>query len=264
MSEAETGQATSTEAPEVQTAVTPENVTTPQSETEAVEGEQTQAEDKKSFSQSELDSIIQKEKAKAEARAERRALKVYAEKLEAMNRQPAQVQLAQQDGKPVMAQFPNVEDYVEAVADWKMGQRDRESQQQQVQKQAHDIRTKASTVIEDAEKIPGFDRDAFESLPLSDASTLAILDSDVAAKLIAHLTSNPQEAQRIYALTPARQAAEIGKMEVKLASAPKVSKAPEPITPIGGRSGNATKTIFDPDLSQSEFDKMRRAHLARR
>lgn len=262
MSEAEAGVDTPEETAE-QTAVTPENVTTPDVTTEDTSGEQTQAEDKKSFSQEELNKIIQKEKAKAEARAERRALKVYADKLEAMNRQPAP-QPAQQDGKPTMAQFANVEDYVEAVADWKLQEREQATQRQQQEKQVETIKTKATSVMEEAEKIPGFDREAFDSLPLSDAATWAILDSNVAAKLIAHLTSNPQEAQRIHTLSPVRQAAEIGKLEAKLASAPKVSKAPAPINPIGGSKGTGQKDPLKEPVSDDEFDKWRRKYIKQR
>ena len=62
-------------------AATPENVAAPAPGTEAAPDVETQAE-KKSFTQEELNEIIQKEKAKAEAKAERRALKAYRETLE--------------------------------------------------------------------------------------------------------------------------------------------------------------------------------------
>ena len=52
------------------TAATPENVAAPAQDTEAASDVDTQAE-KKSFTQEELNEIIQKEKAKAEAKAER-------------------------------------------------------------------------------------------------------------------------------------------------------------------------------------------------
>ena len=253
-----------TSTTETEPAATPENVATPTDVTETPPEETPQAEEKKSFSQSELDTLIQKEKAKAEARAERRALKVYADRLEAMQKQPVQQPAPQHDGKPTMAQFANVEDYVEAVADWKLQERDRASQQQQIQQQQQTVLGKTEKIYAEAEKIQGFDREAFDALPLTTPIAQAIIESDMSAKLMAHLTENPSEVARISTLSYARQAAEIGKLEVKLATAPKVSKAPEPITPISGRSGNATKTIFDPDLSQSEFEKLRRAQIAKR
>ena len=244
-------------------AATPETVATPTPETEAAQGEQTQAE--KSFSQSELNEIIQKEKAKAEARAERRALKVYADKLEAMHQKPPEhPQEQRSDGQPKIEQFNTVEEFLDARDQWRDNFRAQQSQQQQQATQNQGKSTKAVDVYKAAEKIPGFNREEFDSLPISGVVADAILESEVAAKLMAHLSSNPAEATRIYNLSPVRQAAEIGRLEARLALAPKTSNAPEPITPIGGKSGASTKTIFDDNLSQSEFDKLRRSQKGRK
>jgi hypothetical protein len=253
--------------PEAQTevtepAATPETVATPAPETEAVQGEQTQAE--KSFSQAELNEIIQKEKAKAEARAERRALKVYADKLEAMHKPTAPPQeVARNDGRPQISQFENIEDYVESVADWKQAQRDAQVMQNQHEQSKRLITEKSEQLYAEAEKMPGFDRESFDALPLTPIIAQVIMGSDTPVKLMAYLNANPQEVERVANLSPARQAAEIGKLEVRIASAPKISKAPEPITPIDGKSGGSTKTIFDANLSQEEFDKLRRAQRRR-
>lgn len=225
-------------------AATPEedNVETPEVETaatEEVKDEQAEKSETKTFSQEELDRIIQKEKAKAEARAERRALKAYAEKLEAMSNQhqPQQQEAAPKDGKPTMSQFDNVEDYVEAVAEWKLQQREQNVRQQQVEMTQKKILAKTEKLYAQAESIQGFDRDTFDELPLTQVVAQAIIDSDVAPALMAYMSSNPEEADRIAALSPARQAAEIGKLELKVATAPKVkaSSAPAPIKPIGNR-----------------------------
>jgi hypothetical protein len=259
--EATIGQAAPVETNEAQTAATPEHVATPTPETEAAQGDKTQAESR-SFSQSELNEIIQKEKAKAEAKAERRALKVYADKLEAMHKQPERPQEAQLDGRPQLAQFEKVEDYVEAVADWKLGQRERDNQTRQQYQQIHAKTTKAASVFAEAEAMPGFNREEFDSLPVSDVVADAILESDVAAKIMAHLTSNPNEAVRINKLSPVRQAAEIGKLEALLASAPKVSNAPAPIKPIGANSGSSDK---DPSqMTDAEFAKWRQSQIKQR
>ena len=225
-----------------QAAIPDETVAAPNPETAAGEEEVKQEEqsEAKSFSQEELDRIIQKEKAKAEARAERRALKVYAEKLEAMSNQRPQQQEVQQrnDGKPAMSQFDNVEDYVEAVAEWKLAQRDQGIRQQQVEMTQKQILDKTEKIYAQAEKTDGFDRDAFDELPLTQTVAQAIIDSDVAPQLMAYMSSNPEEAERIAALSPARQAAEIGKLELKVsATKVKASNAPAPIKPIGNRGG---------------------------
>lgn len=251
------------QAVEVPVAATPENVATPDTGTEPVKEVSTQAEDTKSFSQAELDKIIQKEKAKAEARAERRALKVYAEKLEVMSRQNQPPAQPAADGKPTMAQFANVEDYVEAVADWKLEQREQNTQQERAKEQQKTTYDKTEGLYAEAQKIQGFDREVFDDLPLTPVIAQTIIDSDMAPQLMAHLTMNPDIAEKIANLSPARQAAEIGKLEATLLTAKpvQVSKAPEPIKPIGNR-GSTTK---DPsDMSPSEFAKWRRAQISSR
>ena len=248
-------------------AATPENVAAPAPGTEAAPDVETQAE-KKSFTQEELNEIIQKEKAKAEAKAERRALKAYRETLEKfapLQQQPkAEVQPAD-TGRPTREQFENVDDYVEAMADWKLGQRDQQARQQQQAQQAQTLAAKTENFYSEAEKIPGFDREAFDELPLTRHIAEALIESEAPAKLMAHMAANPEEVARIASLSPARQAAEIGKLETKLASAPKVSNAPAPIKPIGTR-GSATNS--DPSkMSMEEYAEYRKksgAQWARR
>ena len=118
-------------------AATPENVAAPAPGTEAAPDVETQAE-KKSFTQEELNEIIQKEKAKAEAKAERRALKAYRETLEKFApQQRAETTPPADTGRPTQAQFDNVDDYVEAMAEWKLGQREQQAKQQQDQATAN-------------------------------------------------------------------------------------------------------------------------------
>lgn len=232
-------------------AVTPETVTTPTEKTvESVEESTPQAEDEKKFTQKELDEIIQKRIAKEAARAERRALKVYADKLERMAPSSEPKAQATPDSKPTMAQFANVEDYVEAVAEWKLTQREQTAQKQQVEVQQREMLTKTEKIYSQAEKIEGFDRDTFDDLPITTPIAQAIIESDVAPKLMAYMVSNPEEVDRIAKYSPARQAAEIGKLEAKLSvSAPvKVSKVPDPIKPIGNRGG------ANSDLSKSSME----------
>ena len=249
------------------TAATPENVAAPAQDTEAASDVDTQAE-KKSFTQDELNEIIQKEKAKAEAKAERRALKAYRETLEKFA--PLQQQQKAEEkpaatSRPTQAQFDNVDDYVEAMADWKLGQREQQEQQQRQAQQAQTLAAKTENFYSEAQKIPGFDREAFDELPLTRHIAEALVESDAPAKLMAHMAANPEEVARIASLSPARQAAEIGKLETKLASAPKVSNAPAPIKPIGTR-GSATNS--DPSkMSMEEYAEYRKksgAQWARR
>jgi type II secretory pathway pseudopilin PulG len=242
---------------------TQDNVETPEAITDTPkEVEESQAEEKH-FTQAELDVIVQKRIAKAEAVAERRALKVYAEKLESMQRPQQQAPQYQDDGKPSMGQYANVEDYVEAVADWKLAQRDQVSQRNAAEMSQKQVQVKTEKIYAEAAKIEGFDRDEFDSLPLTTPVAQAIIDSDIAPQLMAHLANNPSEATRIANLTPARQAAEIGKLEAKLQVTKdiKASSAPPPIKPVGSRGGN---TAGDPSrMSMDEYSAYRSKQGAR-
>lgn len=261
MSEEMTGQDAPVVANEAQNpAATPENVATQPAVTEAPEGESTQAETK-SFTQEELDAIIQKEKAKAEAKAERRALKAYRETLERLVPQQQTQPQPQGNDRPTQAQFANVDDYVEAMADWKLSQRDQASRQQQEQQQVKSITEKTEGYYAEAQKDPSFDREAFDELPLTKTIAEAIIESDAAPKLMVFMANNPEEVQRIASLSAARQAAEIGKLEAKLASAPKPSNAPSPIKPIGTR-GSATNSDAS-KMTMEEYAEFRRKQGAR-
>lgn len=251
-------------APVEETVSAPAIAETPEQPAEIVKEEAKPQNDEKTFTKEEMDVAIGKAKAKAAAIAERRALKAYADKLEAMSqRQEQKPQVAESDGKPTMAQFANVEDYVEAVADWKLSQRDQANKKQQEEQSSKATYDRTEKIYAQAEKIQGFDRAAFDELPLTTSIAQAIIDSDIPAKLMAHLTINPEEVDRISKLSSARQAAEIGKLEAQLSSVTpvKASNAPAPIRPIGNRGGAATG---DPArMSMEDYAAMRKSQGAR-
>lgn len=176
--------------------------------------------------------------------------KAKADVLEQMIQQRPQ-QANSQDGKPKLSEFKEPEAYIEALTDWKMEQHNQKAQAGEVQAKQQTFEQKREKLLSDAESLGDFDRDDFsENVKVTPVMAEAILDSDTGAKLLVHLNANPEEASRIANLSPARQAAEIGKLEAKLSSAPKVSKAPSPITPLGA-NGN-TSTSKDPARMSNE------------
>ncbi len=187
----------------------------------------------KTYSEEELQDRIERASAKAAAKAERRALREATERLNraAQYQQPTQ---PQGDGRPQRDQFASDADYIESLTDWKLEQRDKTVKQEKQQEQLRSMHQKTEKIYAEAEKAPGFDRDDFESLPLTPAIAQAITDSDVAAKLMVYMAANPAEVDRITALSPARQAAEIGKLETRLSTTAKPPKTPAPIDPVGG------------------------------
>ena len=261
MSEEMTGQVAPDVAIEAQNpAATPENVAAPVEETQAQTDVKTEAE-QKTFTQEQLNEIIQKEKAKAEAKAERRALKAYRETLERFAPQQQPQAQQQANDAPKRENFATDEQWLDARDEWRDARREQAAKQQQQEQSAKSIATKTESIYAEAQKIPGFDREEFDALPLTPAIASALIESDAPAKLMAHLAANPDEVDRIAGLSPARQAAEIGKLETKLSSAPKVSNAPPPIKPIGTK-GSATNS--DPSkMTMEEYAAKRKAEGAR-
>jgi hypothetical protein len=72
----------------------------------------------------------------------------------------------------------------------------------------------------------------------------AVLETEAPEKVLHHLGGDPDEAERVAQLSPVRQAAELARVAMKVGQPGyrPVSKAPAPISPIGG----ATARKFDP------------------
>lgn len=219
-------------APVETPAATTEQVAPPTDVTAAPEGESAQAE-AKTFTQEQLNEIIQREKAKAEAKAERRAAKAYRETLERFAPQPTAQQSS--DTKPTREAF-NGDDvgYIEALTDWKINQRDLATRQQQEEATKRSTATRTEKLYAEASKLPTFDREAFDELPLTGVMAATVVDSDVAPQLMVWMTANPAEVERIAQLSPTRQAAAIGALEAKLSATKATKEPPAPIKTVGG------------------------------
>lgn len=79
------------------------------------------------------------------------------------------------------------------------------------------------------------------------AQAIMAAEDGVGPRIAYHLGKNVELSLKISKLPPGRQIAEIAKLELKLAEppAPKVSKVPAPIAPVGSRNG-ASETV-DPN-----------------
>jgi len=75
------------------------------------------------------------------------------------------------------------------------------------------------------------------------------LDKAEAARVFHELGSNPEDAERILKMSPARMAVEVAKLAAKPVKVPAVSKAPPPITPISGRTA---RNDAEPDGKNDE------------
>lgn len=248
------------ETPNPEAAQDQNQAASPEADTQAADGSEQETAAPKTFTQAELDEILQKRLAKAEAKAERRVLRA----LESLKGQQPSEQPRQSpyDVRPTRVQGESDDAFVDRLTDWKLDQRDRASNQTKTQAEQKVLADKTEKMYAEAAKIPGFDRVDFDELPLTSTIAEALIDSTVSAKLMAHLSANPDECERIAALKPARQAAEIGKLEDKLASAPRTSKAPAPITPVGQR-GSANSNGDPSKMSMDEYIAWRKKDGAR-
>ena len=102
------------------------NAATQATETQT-EGEAKETAAERTFTQSELDEIVQKRVAKVEAKSARQLLRAVE------NLQPRQVQRqeVQTDTEPSREQFASDAAYINGLVDWRLDQRERGSRQKQ-------------------------------------------------------------------------------------------------------------------------------------
>lgn len=223
--------------------------TTPPAETTEVQAEEkTQAE--KTFTKAEVEALMSEEIAKKTAKLLRQRDAARAQN-EATEQELAKVRpKPEANDEPQETQFSTPKEYAYALANWTLQQKEREVKAQEAQKAQSSFASRVAEFREDLEDIPGISFDKLARLPLSDAAVEAILDSDMRVKIAAHLLENKEDVERITKLSPARQAVELGKLEVKLSTAPakKISQAPTPITPVTGKASVSTDDLYDPKL----------------
>jgi hypothetical protein len=92
----------------------------------------------------------------------------------------------------------------------------------------------------------------------------AVTSLDNSAKVLYELGKNPEEAQRIAALSPTKQAVELAKLDMNVAkvAAKPVSRASAPIKPVNGAVRTTTEPSDDDDTAT--WMKKRRAQKAAR
>lgn len=254
MSEAAPAAPAAPEAAPAPAAPAPEVTATPVEETKPAE------QVAKTFTQDELNDILEKRLAK-----ERRRRKEIEDRLRIteelhLKRQDQEKKPAPQPEslEPKREQFDTYESFIEARAEWRAAKevekrlrereekesRTRTEEQQKKQAEGFMKRVKESG-IEDFDEVLS----ASQS-PLTDEMKRAITVSEEGPKVAYHLAKNEQEAERIASLPAEVQAREVWKLEQKLAAAPapkKPSAAPAPIKPGGGASAPTDEMPKDTD-----------------
>jgi hypothetical protein len=188
--------------------------------------------------------------------------------------EPAKV-IAETASKPLADNFDTHEEYVEALTDWKIEQReaqrsvkDREAQVKTEYQKAID--SHMSRIEEFKKSAPDFNDVLKEfdedhaGFRFSAGLEESLITSDLGPAVIYELAKNPKELMRINALGVVAQAREIGKIEARLSrqekpEPKKLTNAPAPLKPVGGKNAASSKSLNDMD--PDEYMRERREQL---
>lgn len=237
----------------------------------------------KTFTQDEVNEIVEKRVARAKRAQERDLDSVVSAKVQAALQQQQPKPQTSDHQAPQRENFADYEQFVEAKAEYVAAQKfkqlvEGQSKAEQERRQQDREKTITEKYSDAVAKAAAAHEDfedhfiALQRMPIPNEVALqireAIAESDVSAELLHHLATNPQDVQRIAQLSPARAVAEIGKLETKLANAAplsptpakpaSVSKAPDPIEPLGGKAGTTGNT---PPSDPNEYKAYREAQL---
>lgn len=194
--------------------------------------------------------------------------KARADALEAQIRQGGQGNQVQSDpnATPERDKYTTEDEYLTALVDHRAGKiADAKLAQQRQAEAANLTKSKwdkdAAAVRKDTPEFDDIFQDFIDSGHLTPAVDRAVLESDRPAAVVKYLHENPDEAEKIATLSDFRVAIEIGKIEAKLtAPTKKMSSAPAPIAPIGGKG--AVGEIDPEKESPSEYAARRNKEVA--
>lgn len=222
--------------------------------------EPVEAAPEKTFTQSELDSIVSKRLAKESRKLTRQA------ELETENRvlreQVKAKEPAVSNELPKPEDYATTEEYLDAraelIADRKIEAKLAEREEKESARKESEIRKDAATKWQKGQdaisaKYPDYEEavDSVDHIKLPGFAQIAIMESDVGHEIAYYLAKNPDELEALVAAKPHIALMKLGKLEDKLSTTAAVkkivTKAPEPITPLRGKSGLVSTDISDAD-----------------
>lgn len=258
-------------------------------ETTSTGEEETQEQEEKparTFTQEELDAKLAKQHNRAERRYAKKfdELKSEMDELRAAQKERGEKPTAGADAakEPKRTDFDSYEEYVEARADFKAGERiqkeiaelkkDREAEttnrkEQDVQKQLVEMANKR--VLAGRKEFADFDsviQDAFDDEVIVQGSELylGIIESSVGHRIAHYLAKNPDEAERINGLSVRGVHRELGKLEDKFSKEP-VKEKTEAMEPLNGnRRPLKTNDPMREDIPMEDFVRLRNAQDQKR
>lgn len=175
-------------------------------------------------------------------------------------------------GQPDPDKFDTFAEYTIALNEWVFDKKEAEKAQKatektQLEQQQELGRNFNKRLTEFKEKTEDFDDVVDAGMKaghkLEDAAQHAIIESEFSAQIMYELAKNLPELERISKLSPTQQIKELGKIEARFTTEPvkevkKQSNAPAPIAPIKAKGTTVIKSLNDPNLSQKEYEAIRR------
>jgi hypothetical protein len=185
------------------------------------------------------------------------------------------------DGKPNPESFETHSEYVEALTDWKLDQKEASRRAEEEKSKVLSEQEKLYKAHLEREKsfIDKTDdyADVLEDVNYLQDATPAlqqlIVSSDNGPEIMYELAKNKAEYERINKLPPLALARELGRLESKIISKAsddkkpepkKLTSAPKPIDPVSKGKGTVAKSIDDPSLSFTDYVRLRREQMKRR
>src|SRR5215510_5694087 len=179
--------------------------------------------------------------------------------------------------RPDLNDYKTLEDYTEALTEWKLDQREEKRKAEEAQRAADAVRKAEQdgwTVKEQAAQKAHPDyQELIESTPIPQgpgvlAARQALLEEEHGAEVLYWLAKNPVELKRIAALSPVSAVVAIGKLAAAYGSPapenpkPKVSSAPRPPSPISHGTVKTAPDVNDEDFARRDFRAWERTRVA--
>ena len=223
-----------------------------------VETKQQAEPEQKTFTQAEVDALIQKRLLKEERRVHRRIEQQMREAQQQQVRQQPIVREAFQDDEAYLK--AQIKQLAEQEADKIVAER---QARQEAERRIESIQQKVEKA---AERYPDFQAVVSNpTLPINEVMVEFIAESDQGAEVAYFLGKNPGKAYEISQMSPVRAGRELAKIEADLASRPaRVSRAPEPINPVGNRGRASSSSLPSDDDDIETWMRKERARAAQR
>lgn len=208
----------------------------------------------KVYTQAEIDALLDKKAAEVKKATERKLKRQFERE------RPAEqsAQQAPQAEKPKADDYKTAGEYIEAKVKFEMAQAEAERQlrQSEITARAYEIEVneKLADHLDDADDLPGFDRDKFQEMAaeitITRAFEEALADLPNAPKVLEYLALNPKEFIKLDGMSAVRQVRTLGEMAAGLKQ---VKKAVTDQSPRVGGGTNPTKSIES--MNSMEFTK---------